>query len=343
MFVASGHVGRTIISCDDGRSWVGNRSDEDRFTCFVAGGNPDGGSQDCDHHAGAGHGVVFSNGWFVASYGWGAPGSIRRSADGVNWTTTLTGFTFQGLVAEGGRILATSRNPRWSLDDGAQWDAGPQIDLRGADGGPIFNVRSQGQADGVFAVFGNDSDRSDLLVSRDQGATWVRPNSLPPECSVARRFGTNGGTLIFLSGQGAVCRSTDQGATFLASDAGGIATEGVVWTGTDFLAWGNLYPPANTAVVFRSSDGESWTATPLVGRRPDGGMGRPELGPISRSPSTGTLVSVRGNWMNWYARQEFYRSVDGVTWDFLSGANFVGSHPINDITYGVGTSSSICP
>ncbi len=26
-----------------------------------------------------------------------------------------------------------------------------------------------------------------------------------------------------------------------------------------------------------------------------------------------------------------------MTWDFLSGAHFVGSHPINDITYGVGT------
>lgn len=343
MFVASGHVGRTTISCDDGRTWVGNRSDEDGFTCFVAGGNPDGGSEDCDHNAGAGHGVVFSNGWFIASYGWGPPGGIRRSADGVNWTQTLSGTTFQGVVEGGGLVFASGRNPRWSRDDGATWDAGSTIDLRGADGGPIYNVRAQGRADGVFVVFGNDSDRSDLRVSRDDGATWVRPTSLPPECRVARRFGSNGGTLLFLTDQGLVCRSVDRGDTFSASDAGGLATEGVEWTGTEFLAWGTLRPPSYTPVAFRSTDGERWTATPLIGRRPDGGVGRPELGAVSRSPLTGTFVSVRGTWQNWYARQEFYRSTDGVTWDFLPAGAFVGSHPLHDIAFGSGAPSAACP
>src|SRR5262245_52167588 len=65
VFVAQGHVGRTTISCDDGRTWVGNRSDDDSIRCFSG--------VDCDHHPGAAHGVVFGHGWFFATFGWGQP------------------------------------------------------------------------------------------------------------------------------------------------------------------------------------------------------------------------------------------------------------------------------
>ena len=50
LFVATGHMGRSIVSGDDGRSWVADESDLDAFRCFRANGNPDGGSADCDHN-----------------------------------------------------------------------------------------------------------------------------------------------------------------------------------------------------------------------------------------------------------------------------------------------------
>ena len=65
MFVAQGQAGRTIISCDDGRTWVADRSDEAWGYCS---------DHDCDHGPGAGHGIT-----------WGAPGALKRSRDGVTW------------------------------------------------------------------------------------------------------------------------------------------------------------------------------------------------------------------------------------------------------------------
>lgn len=56
LFVAIGHVTRSIVSCDDGRTWVANRSDNDEIRCFTSA--PDGGSADCDHRYGAGRGIA---------------------------------------------------------------------------------------------------------------------------------------------------------------------------------------------------------------------------------------------------------------------------------------------
>jgi len=47
VFVAQGHAGRTTVSCDDGNTWVANRSDNDSIVCFTNG-------VDCDHQSGAG-------------------------------------------------------------------------------------------------------------------------------------------------------------------------------------------------------------------------------------------------------------------------------------------------
>jgi hypothetical protein len=37
---------------------------------------------------------------------------------------------------------------------------------------------------------------------------------------------------------------------------------------------------------------------------------------------------VNGGWDQWYERQRFYRSTDGVTWDELAAGAFTGGHPV---------------
>ena len=44
--------------------------------------------------------------------------------------------------------------------------------------------------------------------------------------------------------------------------------------------------------------------------------------------------AANNGWMQWYEKQSFYRSKDGVTWDSLPKTSFVGSHPIRDMAYG---------
>ena len=94
MFVAQGDVGRTAVSYDDGYSWIGDESDDAAVVCFTDG-------TDCDHHSGAARGLAFGDGWFLATFGWGTPGGIRRSADGIAWEPVLTGTTFGGIAYRG--------------------------------------------------------------------------------------------------------------------------------------------------------------------------------------------------------------------------------------------------
>jgi len=339
MFIAQGMVGRTIVSCDDGQTWVANRSDDDAFTCFVS---PE---TDCDHHAGAGRGITFGAGYFVATFGWGKPGSIRRSRNGTHWESTLVGKTFAGIVYGDGLFLAGERPPQKSSDDGATWAPG------GDPMSEVWNVRRTGFApfDGGRFLLALGSATNDLNVSKDQGATWARPSTLPAECagdiqwSGGFAYGNN--TIVVLGGTGVACRSLDGGDTWTASNVGGEVNSRLLWTGDMFVTWGRTtdFKPSR----FSSTDGETWTVTPTETRvkNTDGttttGPG-PDLGAVARSDG-GTFVAVNGGWQQWYDKQSFYRSKDGLTWDALDKANFVGSHPIQFIAYGVGQRGGACP
>lgn len=66
------------------------------------------------------------------------------------------------------------------------------------------------------------------------------------------------------------------------------------------------------------------------------------LGAVDRSDK-GTYAGVRGGWQEYYEKQQFYRSTDGITWDELPVGSFVGSHPVQFITHGFGEKSAVCP
>ncbi len=312
VFVAQGHVGRTTVSCDGGRTWVANRSLDDDAVCW-----PAEGEYDCDHHPGAAKGIAFAptptGPRFVATWGWGPPGGIDWTAEGTSWTRTLADTTFGDVVFGGGVVLAAARNVRRSTDFGDTWVEGGESMLS------VFNVRRAGFGDGRFVMVGEDGGMRDVVLSDDLGVSWRHAESMPSACgaSVQTRGGivAGGGTTLILGGDGVACASTD-GQTFVESSIGTEVSSQLVWNGTEFVAW-------SRGQVHRSADGVTWNSSDMS----PGGI---TLGAVAYGD--GSYVGVRGGWQVWYEDQVFYRSSDGTNW--AEADAFVGSHPIRFMAYG---------
>ncbi|MBO6933822.1 MAG: hypothetical protein JJ863_02565 [Deltaproteobacteria bacterium] len=312
IFVAQGHMGRTTVSCDDGRSWTNDTSMDDAVRCFTDG-------FDCDHHPGSAKGLAWSprdGGHFYATYGWGPPGSVRRSTDGVTWDPRLEETTFGGLAYGNDVLLAGSRNARRSTDGGDTFEDGVDTGLM------VWNVRRTGFAGGRFVLVGEDGGERDVVWSTD-GATWDRPSTLPGECGggIQNTGGIVdlGGSIVIVGGDGVACVSSDDGDTFSSTTIRDGVTSHAVSHGGEVFVW-------SRGEVHRSSDGSDWSSSATA---PSDLL----LGAVAVSDD-GTFVGVRGGWQNWYENQEFYRSEDGVTWETLGDGSFTGSHPIRDIQFG---------
>lgn len=352
-FVAQGHMGRTLVSCDDGKSWTADRAFDregdpavcgirSEVRCFADGGGcafHDGktcvtaGSRcDCDHHPGAAHGIVFAQGHFVATWGWGKPGSVRRSQDGVHWETVLSGTTFGGVAFGKGRFVLGDPAPRVSLNGGKTWQQGGPAKLQSPSGKPIWNVRALAFADvlgGRFVLTGESGPARDVLISDDGGQRFARPARLPAECGQGVRGIAGGDDVIVIAHRdGRICRSENGGTGFTVAHAGGPIAAAPIWDGARFLAWGR-------GVRFESRDGRDWRQSPTQPK---------DFAPaaVARNPNTETLVAVGGAWGAWYEAQVFYRSTDGVTWRALEGESAPGGHPIVDIAFGTIAPGAAC-
>jgi hypothetical protein len=329
LFVAQGDRGRLAVSCDDGRTWPVNASDDDDFRCFVDG--------DCDHDPGAGRGIAWGDGVFVATFGWGYPGSVRRLGPGEGaFTTVLAGHTFAGVAHDAGVFLAAERPPFRSTDGGETFGAAGDVDSA------QWNARRTGGGDGLFLV-AFDSGATDLNVSTDAGGSFRRPSGWPSECGRSIQWeggiAAADGVALVLGGDGTACRSTDGGDTWTAAPVGGTVSGRLVRSGGAFVAWGEA---GGVPVRFSSTDGAAWTTTPLTGRDPAGGATTaPWIGAVACAEH-GTCVAVNAGWDQWYERQRFFRSEDGISWDELPAGAFVGSHPVRFVAAGAST-AAICP
>lgn len=349
VFFGAGDVGRTTFSCDLGASWEGNRSFDlegdgdvcgevqpvtcyddasgcqflDGETCESTGANCD-----CDHHPGAVQGIAYGDGWWVATWGWGPPGSVRRSQNGMSWETVVDGTTYGGLAYGNGTFMVGSRSPRVSSDGGATWTDAAPADFEAANGETIYNLRQLAFAPalgGHFVAIATSGDNRDILISSDEGASWWRPAERPDACLQNNRgILSSDDTIVLLGSGGSACTSTDGGETWSTHEVG--ADGPGVWDGEQFWWWGN-------GTAYTSTDGQKWASQAM---NPSLG-----LGAVAVDPASGSFVSVRGGWQNWYDRQEFYRSDDGVNWDVLDAIAFEGSHRIRHIAF-ADSESGVC-
>jgi len=353
IFVAQGMVGRTTISCDDGHTWIADRSwdlegdphlcgSTEPVVCFADGatcsqqwydGTCSEGPCDCGHSPGFAKGIAFGQGRFVATWGWGWPGAVATSTNGIDWETTLDGDSFGGLRFGADTFVVASRTPYTSMD-GLAWTPSMEADFRNADGEILWSVRRFGFSDydgGRFVAWAS-GEGIDTLVSSDGGTSWWRPTTMPADC-VGEGPGAygdilgNGEVTLMADGDGHACRSIDGGVTwesFTITDSR-IASSGV-WTGEEFWfwGWGNRYS---------SPDGATWTTTPVTSDA--------DIGPVARSPE-GTLVAVNNVWVG-YAEQRFLRSEDGLVWEALPEGAFTPGHPIFFIEHGTAEASELCP
>ncbi len=314
-------MGRLTVSCDGGRSWVAQRSDDESARCFQDVG---GGTLDCDHSPGAARGVTYGDGHFFATFGWGEPGKIMGSADGVTWERVHEGGTFGGLGYSAGRVVAAARDALSSSDFGATWSEPVYTGLSG------WNVRRAATAGDLVVIAGDgDGDVADVLVTSDGGQTFFEPEELPAGCGadIMHNGGIayGGGTIVLVGQMGVTCASTDGGRHFKAGTVGSQVDSHVLWTGSEFMAW-------SYGTAHRSRDGLTWTSEPTTPN--DLGLG------AVASDGRGTLVGVRGGWMVSYEDEVFYRSADGVTWE--RAESFEGSHPVIHMTFGYVEESDAC-
>ncbi len=313
-----------MTSCDEGKTWIADQAnDVGEGTCW----SDDANEIECDHDVGAGRGIAYGSGYFFATFGWGTPSTIKRSENGIDWETVLSGeddARFGGIAVQGDVVLAAARNARLSPDKGQTWGAPVPTNLMG------FNVRRAASAGSYFVMVG---DAGDIVLSDDSGASWYAPTFVEEKCgggiqtSGGIAFGD--GTLLILGGNGIACSSTDGGLNFQSSDLGTSGSSQLVWSGQDFVSY-------NSGTAYRSPDGITWTSTPMSPAVP--------IGAISVS-AQGTFVGIDGGWgaANWYDEQNFYRSEDGINWETLAPGTFTGGHPIRNLAFGYVKPSEQCP
>lgn len=350
VFVLVGKQGRRALSCDDGRSWRDDVSLDEalpmalRFRCFSgAFALPDGGmaNTDCDHNAWSSTSLAFVGDAFIHTMGWGTPGTFWRSTDARSWALVHTGPGSQDLMVGPNRIIVATRAGLASNDRGLTWGPGRELQLaNGAN--DIWNVRGGAYGGGTYVVSAQDGANVDYQVSRDEGATWQRPQLVGggriDACGSSHPVYGNGvfvtATWTASANRTTICRSTDQGLTWsVITGPTDYFESRVLFTGAGFVAWSN-------GKVHRSTDGATWTTSNTVSRSPTGVMGPgPNIGSVAVSPA-GTFVAVRGGWDVWYDRQRFYRSTDGVTWDELPETAYEKGHPVTMIVAGRAPESS---
>jgi len=317
VFLAQGHMGRTTLTCDGGDTYVVNESEDDAFRCWS------GDNTDCDHNAFAGRGLAYGNGVWIATFGWGAPGTLRRSVDGITWQVVEADTPTYADVAFGNGNFVTNNSPTRISSDGITWTDGGSLDLQ-------INTRAiefVPHGDGVFVVTGESGETRDIVTSPD-GVTWTHALNRPPACGqYVRNLQYGGGVIAIFSGAGHVCASSDGGDSWQLNQVSDNLTSGGVWTGSEFYVWAG-------STRWKSADGVSWSSD----------AGSPQDlqldGPVTRG-ADGTFVAVHQSWDNYYEDQRFVFSSDGLSWQDAS--DYVGSHPMSFFQFGYVEPSAACP
>ncbi len=295
VLIAQGHVGRTMLSCDDGQTWVADRSDDASLRCDAG--------VDCDHHVGSATGLIVSDGYALMSNGWGTPGTVRRSSDGQSWETVLSlDFPFASIAGGPGGLMGATPRPWLSVDAGAAWAQVPEVYLA-----PPLR-QSAYLPQGNRYVLTSEGNGLRVFTSDDLGQSFQEAAALPSGC-LAISIASGNGALAMQHAQGGVCRSGDSGQTWSV-----VAVDPTVGLRTlDFVA--GRFVLLAEGQLFESDDALTWSssATDLDAPIWDLVLGHNE--------QTGTMVAAAGA----YEGQRYFRSADGLGWSEVDGP---ASHPL---------------
>jgi len=313
LVVGQAHVGRTLRSCDAGDTWLDDVSADGSLECWAQDYLPD-----CDHREDTARGIAFGDGAFVATFGWGYPGGLMRTEDGVVWEEVLPDVTGAGVAYGQGAFLVGDWAPWRSTDGGESWE---QLDWASDS-----NVRYIDWVDadgGRFLMFSDNN----LRVSDDLGDSWTIPTT-EAGCGTGAWFLFAGGAaygdgnLLILGGDGTTCRSQDDGASFQAVAGPAVyeLSTRPLWSGTHFEVW-------SSGQVHRSVDGDGWVSESLVPSI--------DLDSVVRTED-GLYVGIGGR----YDGQRAWWSADGTTWTEASA--FVGGHPGIGLAVGE-VDATMCP
>jgi len=305
LFVAAGQGGRTIVSCDDGRTWVANRNFEN---------NND------DHSPNTHKGLAYGGGTFIVLLGWGADSSLLVSTDGVTWKrNTDLGKVSYGGIAHGGNRFALLRQDvaQYSEDMGATWTRArvqPSNDHREGGGGNGLP--------GQKGVFGGGGSGTVPSMSWDGGETF----SLAAGCGNFDFGGIGGeggvaagnGHLVFVSRLGNTCHVTGNGKTVTTGKLDSEVDGKLVFAAGKFWV-------TNGATIYSSETGESW-------KRTAASPSNVSLQAVAVGDS-GTFVAISKT------GADFYRSTDGSNWQKATGPP---GPALIRVVFGYGLPSSLC-
>ena len=364
VMVALGDFGRTTISCDGGRSWVANSNLEEKGHKLVCGEvqsslcydaettcsrtKADGTCDvqkncDCDHHPATPMGLAWGQGWFIATLGWGQPGVVMRSRDGVDWEEVQEGKTHARVLHGQETFVMGSPKMNRSSDQGVTWtESDTYIEATNSKGHSTTHPRQGAYTPGhggrfVFIMESGVSGMNGVtataaLYSKDRGATWEQASSWPEDqCGKQAKGLVEGkGTLIVTHASGDLCVSTDGAQTFsVVSTTAKHDVSGPIFDGALFHFW-------SKGTHHTSPDGMTWVDTPMTSPQP-------AVSAIAYNPQTRTFAGVKGGWKSWYETQRFLWSEDGTTWQELSESEATRSHRIRHIAFGWAPPRFVCP
>ena len=285
MFVASGNGGRTVISCDDGKTWIAQHKFSDTNN---------------DHSEFTHKGFAHGNGKMAELIGWGAVSSVKYSEDGVTWLRKNVPNKENGTIVFDGVnfVIANGGGSSSATDPGGTWTGaggtGHGTHARGGGGGPRGSMRGAAVAGGSNAV---------PVVTWNGGKSWAKANGCP--AMDFYNLGQTGGaamgleSLLIASTSGAACVVAGPGMMGEKVSLPTGARGKVDWLNDRFVI------AAVTSLLF-SANGRTWTTVKVL---PTNMVNIQDVDVSDR----GTFVGInRGS-------NTFYRSEDGANWQKITG------------------------
>ncbi len=316
--MAIGHMQMTMYSCDGGRTWEGYQSANNNQRCWDR--NAD--DFDCDHDSTSGKGVTWGEDGFMATFGWGTPGQVIKTTDGTNWTPVHQGATFAGVsYGNSTYYLNSRRNNLVSQDGGSTWTEAGDVLSTPFNQRQTFFIPGGG---GRFVSLSSSGGVVDMMISRDNGLSFVHPDVLPEGCGEGA-YAIGQQSIIVNSD--ITCVSSDNGDTWVPAAAPGNGQ--LLFNGEEFRSYGRGH-------FMRTPDGViNWTRVDVtLNGAPANNL---ELRHVTYQPQLNRYSANNQRWQNWYESTEFYWSDDGIDWhivDKAAGDAPLSPHPIRAIASG---------